>query len=952
LKLVGHDLLYLSFCSIMAGVNLVGTVFAADATAAGVMAKMALHYVGEAIKTAGKVIMPILNTIIDVLFGTSSAGKVIKNIFTVLCEIFNFTVDKILIPIWCGLIRPIFGGILKVIEKIIRPFDGNAADNMANIVSTVLGGNSDDVQACLGALNVHIPCSMSEDEVNGSFFPNQPIATRCWVDSSSSYYTAGASVLAGTSTNSFLACTMSDTCALDPLRFDDYSDASDLVPCASCPSVLLADEGQKFGCNSYLKRCTCGIRSQQAAACTQNSDCSQQPRSICSVTSNIDFARDAVTSMPCTHCHGLGAEPTCVMDGAASTGVCSCTAVRQNLHTCSAVGQSVFLLSERGECLAMTSAYQADATRLSFSELSIAPCALGVASKCVLVSLPLSSGGAQATPFAVLTGLLYGGAATRTLVAAVTPTRRLLSVGGATANASAVHRRWCEDRWRAREDVRWCTHWKLVGNRTLAAWAGGDPNATALLLDNNIQDTFLLSATDLLQAVTRNPAFFARLLQDSPHLIRMVLSQHSGLWPVFVNTLWQSAEDAWFSSPAAGTKSNNTNNNNSAATTTTASGRRLLGLWDQQTTVTDSYYTDNVVVERYPTCVALEIPLHKIVAAFWDTVRYYENINDYVNQEACNAGDNCSSHSYYYRLPPATQQGGQPAGILSIAADLFLMIPTGGVGGRRTMDALFSTISYDEALVNNYITGRRVLKEISFCNYTTLTFGPPVVQKLLPLLLTLFFFFFLFTFLFSPNSFLTWGLWLFVFPSILYWAAYNLSPLCWPMMPPRLPHDVTMEIKALIPTSIEIPAFLIEPNCTVRGLLSDGTYDPACFKSCSQHPFFFVSWQDVLAWWMCEIHSGTCRDVGVQASRWSALQDMTASLQYFADVVDFAGQDSDFMRAHRVCAVFTLYHLIFAVLAAAFVVLLAPATIMAITQIFGASLELVMEANGAENIID
>jgi hypothetical protein len=215
--------------------------------------------------------------------------------------------------------------------------------------------------------------------------------------------------------------------------------------------------------------------------------------------------------------------------------------------------------------------------------------------------------------------------------------------------------------------------------------------------------------------------------------------------------------------------------------------------------------------------------------------------------------------------------------------------------------------------------------------------------------MVLVFFFYVFSLLFSPNTFVTWALWLFVFPCVLLWAAYNLSPLCWPMMPPRLPHDIASEIKSLIPDSFEIPAYLVQPNCTVRGLLSDGSFDPGCFKACDKDPFYFVSWQDAAAWWLCEIHSDTCRDLGRKlTSRWSALQDMTSSLEYYADVMDFASFDSDFMHAHRVCAVFALYHVVFAVMAAVFVVLVAPATLMAITQIFGAAFQLIVEAAGVE----
>ena len=894
LKLIGHDLLYMGFCAVMGGVNLVGAVFAVDPGASTSMSKMAVYYVKEAVATAIKVIMPILNTIVDVLFGSSSAGKVIKNIIEVICKMWNFIIEYIVKPYWCFYLRPYFGSIVRLLALVIGAFDPKTADNLMTFVSAVMGGGDPwDLGGCLGSINIQIPCSMAEDEDNGTFFPNAPMATRCWIDSSHSYYTAGGSVLAGTTTNSFLACSMSDTCAVEPLRFDDYDSKTDLVPCVSCPAVLIADEGQRFGCNSYLKRCACGVRTQKPADCMRNSDCRSV---ICSVTSNIDFARDSVTSIPCEQCGTLASEPVCIMDGAASTGICACAVVlkdRVGLHTCEKVGAPIIVINPTGICLTMTSNDQLGSNSLSFSELSIAPCGMGASGVCILVSLPMTSGGTVPMPFAVLTGLLRG-------------SLNLVSIMGRRLLEEDSSRRWCEQRGGGREAAQKCTYWKLVANQTLRHHN----------LTTQVDDTFLLSYSHFIAAVVRNPLFFAEMARARPDLVRQLLAmQHGGLWPVMVNSVWHVASLA-------------PRNSTVVLRQAADKGRQLLQ---------DSYYTDEIVTTSVPTCVALQIPIGKIVSAFWDTVNYYETIKEPKNIT-----------STFYKLPP-TSYNSPPYSQIGSIADLFIMIPTGGIGGRRAMDALFSTISYDEALANNYITGRRFIKEISFCNYTTLTFGPMRVNQLLPLLLVLVFFFYVFSLLFSPNTFVTWALWLFVFPCVLLWAAYNLSPLCWPMMPPRLPHDIASEIKSLIPDSFEIPAYLVQPNCTVRGLLSDGSFDPGCFKACDKDPFYFVSWQDAAAWWLCEIHSDTCRDLGRKlTSRWSALQDMTSSLEYYADVMDFASFDSDFMHAHRVCAVFALYHVVFAVMAAVFVVLVAPATLMAITQIFGAAFQLIVEAAGVE----
>jgi hypothetical protein len=359
--------------------------------------------------------------------------------------------------------------------------------------------------------------------------------------------------------------------------------------------------------------------------------------------------------------------------------------------------------------------------------------------------------------------------------------------------------------------------------------------------------------------------------------------------------------------------------------------------------------------------VALEIPLNKIIGAFWNTIKFYENMSVYLAPGGWNASNQtrapCANETQNsttcdteptLKLPPPS---GQPkTDYLTMIADLALAVPTGGVRGSHAMDTFLSPMSYEEAVNQNYFTGRRFIKEISFCNYTTLTFGPPSMRPLLPLILTLTVFFLLFITLFSPNMMMTWALWVFVFPVILFWVAYNLSPLCWPMIPPRLPHDVATEIKTLIPDSFDIPDFLVRTNCTARGRSTiDGSKEGGCFKTCASNPFYIVSWQDATAWWLCEINVGVCRQFASMTRRWSFMQDMTSSLQYFADVLEFASQDADFVRAHRICAIFSSYHIVFAMLVVAFIVVILPSACLAAAEIVSAALQLILEANGAEN---
>jgi hypothetical protein len=259
-----------------------------------------------------------------------------------------------------------------------------------------------------------------------------------------------------------------------------------------------------------------------------------------------------------------------------------------------------------------------------------------------------------------------------------------------------------------------------------------------------------------------------------------------------------------------------------------------------------------------------------------------------------------------------------------------------------------------------YLTGRRLLHELSYCNYTALTNGDGTSVNyiagvsLLYLFLCTMLLFMLFTALCVPSGVLVTLTYLILFPMIFLWLAYGVSPLCWPMIPPRLPQDLAVELRALVPTSFEIPRFLVRDECTVRGRLSDGTLggNTRCYKHCGEVPFQMLSWQDPLAWFMCELSTGVCLSAASLTSRWNALQDFTSSATYYADVVGFQKEDPDFVAAHRWCAFFKSYEICLACATAAFACLLLPYALAAIAEIFAAAMILLVQAYSVETVHD
>jgi hypothetical protein len=445
-------------------------------------------------------------------------------------------------------------------------------------------------------------------------------------------------------------------------------------------------------------------------------------------------------------------------------------------------------------------------------------------------------------------------------------------------------------------------------------------------------------------------------LLSNPKALRFIIRQHNGLFPVILDTLLGISADAL--SVLLHEKNRATTtvdiNNTENMTTTTASrvvgGRKILQLAETTTTAPNTI--------RLPTlpCTALEVPLQHIASAFWDTIRYYDSklYSTQNNNSSSNTDPNITQNytsSQWYSLPPTVYNpSARDGGWLVDLTNNLLMISSGGTtDGTQIMDAILSDLPYNETVSKNYFTGRRFLLEISTCNYTALTFGSHQRRSLLPWLIFLFIVFLGITTLCSPSLMITWFVWIFLFPVVLFWAVYNVSPLCWPMIPPKFPHDVATEFTAMVPESIEIPTFLVDQTCSVRGMLSDGTYDSRCFKQCSKDPFLMLSWQDPAAWWLCDIIStDACVFAGKSASTWGVFQDFASSTAYYAEVIAFGSKDKDFVGAHRLCAFFMSYELVFAFMVLAMAVSILPSIIEVIVEIFSGALVLLMYAYSAE----
>ena len=1013
IKKIGNDLLYMGYCLVMYFANVLGAAFSEDSLTLMSMLQVAETYLVKFIDVATSVLMPILNAAVNIIFGTSSIGKVIKEALSILCQTYNYILQKVYVPIWCIGIRPSLYYILDRLSDFIWPFSSSAANKIRDVWTALAGGDSGadplDISSCIGSIHVSIACDSGSssilDQANASQFLVQPLATRCW----SNIAAGSSSVLGGgISAATYLSCTESDTCAPDPLNFDTFDasssagggSASNLIPCSSCPSLdgLVAGEASRFGCDTYLKRCTCGVRKGAPAACITSSDCSSSySTTVCAVSSNLDSESisEAFASMLCSQCGSTGMLPVCI------SGTCACAALDQAgaLQTCIPAmrGQHVSLLQSSGECLASTDKdipFSLSATMvLDFSTLAVVSCSLGISDNaCLGIQLPLASGSGQyVKSFVVIflksTSSITGKSRRRLLMQdalAVTTSesesalRLKLDVFFSDPASTITH--FCKQALAkaSRTDVKWCIHWSLVAAVTVA-----HPEST----DND---------TKTMGSLLTGPSALATMAQlawnGHTEPLLFILKQHSGALPAIMHTVVLAAANL---NGLAAANFSNLNSSMFHSHPNRTAGRKLQALPDTAATV-----MSKMVPAVSFSCPAFDEPLQGVIAAFFDTVTYYQDghyntVDNSLSQAGSesqsnstpNTNNNYSSNAssvatyvsrnwmnlFYFSYSSSSSFSGYSnttsttpqistvdnGGFIANVADAILM----GQGRKLIADFFIpdsqtttttttTSSSLSSSSSSQQITGRRLFRELGTCNYTTLTLTAPAESGLLFIAAAVAMAIFVISALCIPSgssTIVTWLLWVMVFPMAVLWMAYGMSPMCWPMLPPRLPHDLAVGAQSLLPDNIQIPRFLVENHCTIAGLLSDGTYDSRCFKRCSDSPFLMQSWQDPLAWWICDLSPDLCLAVGRLCA--SFLPHFRASTAYFADVLSFSSIDPDFVAAHRFCAFMTLYQIVFAAAVAAWTILVLPSVLLAVAEIFAAAFMLILQASGAQSTL-
>ena len=154
-----------------------------------------------------------------------------------------------------------------------------------------------------------------------------------------------------------------------------------------------------------------------------------------------------------------------------------------------------------------------------------------------------------------------------------------------------------------------------------------------------------------------------------------------------------------------------------------------------------------------------------------------------------------------------------------------------------------------------------------------------------------------------------------VLPSVVLYMSYGYAPLCFPAVPVCLYDDLVYSLQLVVPKSIQLPSALYKnAPCMAAAASTPPRLEASCLRTCTDEPFAYIEWYDVLSWWLLEIGFET-RFVQLVQQPWLAVfvsqqtqDDIQAAVAFHTLV--FHTPDADLITTNRVCAVVSLYKLI------------------------------------------
>ena len=595
--------------------------------------------------------------------------------------------------------------------------------------------------------------------------------------------------------SSLLTCTGSDTCALQPLAADE---TASLVYCGSCPSLVEADIHGIFACDTTLQRCVCGAVQKTPQACESTADC-LKPGTICGISDTASGVSEAFVTPQCGTCGTMGMEPVCVVNSVSQGGYCACANVRSALLACSVVAGTRVHVASSAWCLIALSRPLSGSLdhaliptfTTPYADFAVAECLItgGIRDVCVNVQMPLTS-------------TTYGGV--RTLVALFKPSptvnrgRRLLEA--------------------PEYDRKVAMKYALQDAMKYALQVTDDERADAK--QKLYWDSLCAFVTESHALTDVYNCSAQRAQRGYSQLISRLIARPAWLWDVLrevpftrpLTILPQSIYDTFLSRPARFANESATTN---ASSRPVGGDRRLL----QSTQNTWTVNLTSVLSDARITNAVSNNPFSNIVGfAALTGVYYKQHVYDQA-AVTCNATGwlTCGR----FRFPPAKNATNTTSNVsfpLWVhALDVLMLIPTMGTGGIAILDAATSNMPYEQAVAGDYITGTRLVKDLSACNRTALTLGPNRPRNILSVLLMSSALVLVLSIFMRPGTLVTMFLWTMLLPVLVLWGAYTLSPLCFPLLPPVLFRDIYLEVQRLLPTFTGVPKTLVRSGCSTAG---------------------------------------------------------------------------------------------------------------------------------------
>lgn len=143
-----------------------------------------------------------------------------------------------------------------------------------------------------------------------------------------------------------------------------------------------------------------------------------------------------------------------------------------------------------------------------------------------------------------------------------------------------------------------------------------------------------------------------------------------------------------------------------------------------------------------------------------------------------------------------------------------------------------------------------------------------------------------------------------VFPAIVMYMSYGYSPFCAPMLPVCIMDDLLWTVNSFLPVVVEFPpSMFVSVSCIPK---RNEFIQKNCLRSCSDPPFEYRRWYDVMAWWATELGWGdpleTYASFILSSGDVGMLQDQLA-LKHECLVQG----DASLVAGNRICAALSMY---------------------------------------------